>query len=298
MHWATYRAHLRRLGEWHKDLNTELTLPMTRQIASSWAKVFEADMFAAFQRKTDAAIQKMIDAVERSAPDGLKDRVRLQGEAALTEAQLTLQNAIVAVKTAMDSEQKEISRCLAPHIQSQLQETYLNAMEERGKGSVKRQRDYVCQCMEEKKSTMLNTGSDLLLGRLGEAVKAMGAALENTLEELAQKVACSLPVDPLLSSDLNLLRLRPISPFCGRIIKITLHRLKLVRTWSTAFLRSLTSSTCGVPPTALVKVTWRPLEPVVAPPAHTCFIIVNNHHQFPTLCSSCSSMIQFLMFVL
>jgi hypothetical protein len=260
MHWATYRAHLRRLGEWHKDLNAELTLPMTRQIASSWAKVFEIDMFATFQRKTEAVVQKMIDAVEHSAPDGLKDRVRLQGEAALSEAQLTLQNAIVAVKSAMDSEQKEISRCLAPHIRSQLQETYLTAMEERGRGSVKRQRDYVCKCVEEKKNTMFNTGSDLLLGRLGEAADAVGAALDNALEELAQKVLHFLVLNTRLITDVNLLRLRLTSRSCGRTTKIAPRRFKLARTWSTASPRSLISSTSGVLPIELVRATWRPLE--------------------------------------
>jgi hypothetical protein len=188
IHWSTYRATLRRLGEWRFDLNAELTAPMTRQIAASWAKVFEADMFAAFQRKTEDVVQSLVQDVEESAPVGLKDKVRLQGESAMNEARLALQNSIVAVKAAMDSEQKEISRCLAPHVQNQLRETYLNAMEERGKGSVARQKAFMHNDIERQKDQIFNAGSELLLGRLSEAADAVGAALDTSLGTLAEKV--------------------------------------------------------------------------------------------------------------
>jgi hypothetical protein len=194
MHWGTYRATLRRQGEWRRDLNAELTAPMTRQIASSWAKTFEGDMFAAFERTTEEVVQRVITEVEASAPPGLKDRVRLQGVSALEEARLALQNSIGGVKRAMDSEQKEISRCLAPHIQDQLRETYIVAMEERGTGSVARQKAVVRSNINSLKGRMFNAGSELLLGRLSEAADAIGATLDDSLGILAEKVETNLSV--------------------------------------------------------------------------------------------------------
>lgn len=44
------------------------------------------------------------------------------------------------VKEALGREQKEISRCLAPHIQNELMDGYDLAVEERGRGSVARQK--------------------------------------------------------------------------------------------------------------------------------------------------------------
>jgi len=51
MPWQTYRATLRRHGSWRLDLNAELTNPFTHHIASSWSKVFEADLFSSFERQ-------------------------------------------------------------------------------------------------------------------------------------------------------------------------------------------------------------------------------------------------------
>ena len=65
---------LRRLGSWREDLNVELSNPFTRQIASSWARVFEADLFASFEQATMKVIQQLIDDVAASAAPGLKER--------------------------------------------------------------------------------------------------------------------------------------------------------------------------------------------------------------------------------
>jgi hypothetical protein len=150
--------------------------------------VFEEDLFSGFQRDTERVVKKLLKDIGASAPEGLKDKVRLQGETAMNEAKLALQNATVAVKNAMNAEQKEISRCLAPHIRSQLHDTYLAAYEERGRGSVGRQKTLVHDFIKQKKDEMFTAGSDLLLERLSTAANAVGIALDTSLAQLAQKV--------------------------------------------------------------------------------------------------------------
>jgi len=70
----------------------------------------------------------------------LKDRTKLQGELCVEEARVALQKTMSVVKETMSNEQKNISRCMAPHVQAQLVEGYDQAIEERGTGSVARQK--------------------------------------------------------------------------------------------------------------------------------------------------------------
>ena len=136
---------LRRHGSWRRDLNVELINPFTRNIAHSWSKVFESDLFASFRTSTVDVINTLIKEVEESAALGLKDRAKLQGEACIEEARVALAKAVELVKDAMNREQKETSRIMAPHVQAQLVEGYDTAMEERGTGSVARQK-VNCSC--------------------------------------------------------------------------------------------------------------------------------------------------------
>ncbi len=133
-------AALRRHGMWRQDLNVDLSNPFTRQIASSWSRVFESDLFASFEQATMDVIKQLIADVEASAAPGLKDRAKGQGELCLEEARGALRKTLDVVSEAMNTQQKEISRCLAPHVQGQLVDGYDRAMEERGRGSVARQK--------------------------------------------------------------------------------------------------------------------------------------------------------------
>lgn len=124
MHWASFRATLRRHGEYRQNLNIELVNPFTRNIAASWQQVFEADLFSAFETAALGVINKLVKNVEDSAALGLKDRVRTQTDLCLEEAQVALKKTIELVRLAMNNEQKEVSRCLAPHVQHQLVDGY------------------------------------------------------------------------------------------------------------------------------------------------------------------------------
>ena len=140
MHWGTYRATLRRHGSFRQDLNVELISPMTKNIAASWAQIFEADLFADFEKTVMESVDRLTKDVEETAAQALRDRVKAQAELCLDEARLALQNAIDIVRETLNTEQKDISRLLAPHVQNELVDGYDLAMEERGRGSVARQK--------------------------------------------------------------------------------------------------------------------------------------------------------------
>lgn len=85
-------------------------------------------------------VNKLLADVEASAAAGLKDYVHAQISRSQEESRLALRNTMQIVKEALGKKQKEISCCIAPHIQTELADGYNLAMEERGRGSVVRQR--------------------------------------------------------------------------------------------------------------------------------------------------------------
>lgn len=85
-------------------------------------------------------INKLIADVEASAAAGLKDHVHAQSSVSQEEARHALVQTMEVVKEALGKEQKEISRCLAPHVQNELTDGYNLALQERGSGSVARQK--------------------------------------------------------------------------------------------------------------------------------------------------------------
>ncbi|KAJ6614316.1 hypothetical protein B0H10DRAFT_2045676 [Mycena sp. CBHHK59/15] len=194
MHWASYRATLRRHGEYRRDLNVELITPFTRHIAQKWQQVFEADIFAPLLSSTIACINKLVADVETSAAPGLRDRAKLQGESCLEEARVALNKTVDTVKDTLTNEQKEVSRCLAPHVREQLVDGYDEAMEERGKGSVARQkakfRSYITNCKDD----IFEDGADVIMERLNNAAEAIGHALDEAMDNLAQKIEVNLAV--------------------------------------------------------------------------------------------------------
>ncbi|KZT24461.1 hypothetical protein NEOLEDRAFT_1134832 [Neolentinus lepideus HHB14362 ss-1] len=194
VHWATYRATLRRHGTFRQDLNVDLINPMTRNIASSWSKVFEADLFSTFEMSSKAAIKKLVKEVEESAAPTFKDRVRNQAELSLEEANVSLAKMLDTVRETMNAEQKEVSRCLAPHVQDQLVDGYDRAMEERGRGSVARQKAVFHDFIDDVKDEVFTGGADVIMTRLTHAATAVGEALEEALAALAEKVEVSLAV--------------------------------------------------------------------------------------------------------
>jgi hypothetical protein len=125
---------LRRHGAFRQDLNAELLVPFTKTLAVTWSKVFETDLFAPFESAAVKVINDLLSDVESSAAPGLKDRVRAQSELCLEEAKVALKKTLDLVQQTMQAEQKEVSRCLAPHVQGQLVDGYDRAMEERGTG--------------------------------------------------------------------------------------------------------------------------------------------------------------------
>ncbi|KAF8310147.1 hypothetical protein DL93DRAFT_2062306 [Clavulina sp. PMI_390] len=194
MHWATYRATLRRNGSHRIDINEELATPMSKGIASSWGKVFESDLFASFQNAANSAITVVLNEVQSKCPVGLQERAGMQAEVSMNEAKLAMDKITGVVHDALQDNQKDVSRSLIPHVQSSMFDGYARAMEERGTGSVKRQKAVFHTFVDDHKHEIFTGGADIVMGRLNAAADAVGIALTEKLFELAEKVEVSISV--------------------------------------------------------------------------------------------------------
>jgi len=105
-----------------------------------------------------------------------------------------LTNAVELVKDTMNQEQKETSRIMAPHVQAQLVEGYDTAMEERGTGSVARQKAYFHGYIANCKDNIFDEGADVIMDRLTKAAESIGETLDEAMGKLAQKIEVSLSV--------------------------------------------------------------------------------------------------------
>jgi hypothetical protein len=181
---------------------------MTREVASSWAKVFEPNLFSPISAKAYDGLQSLINNISDSAPIGMQDHCKKQAELSLNEAKLSIEKIMYEVLEQMMSEQKDISRCLGPHVVRKLSGGYLEAALQRGKGCSVRQKvcdplsplnstthssDPCAQSMfhsflVETRDTLFSDAADILLSKLDAAANGVGEALRGKLDELADKV--------------------------------------------------------------------------------------------------------------
>ncbi|KAL5632722.1 hypothetical protein ACGC1H_005617 [Rhizoctonia solani] len=194
MHWQSYRAALRRNGEWKGDLNADLVGPMTREIAASWARVFDSDLFAPTVRAEREEITNLLKEVQVSAPPDLSARCEAQSQLALKEAEVLTTNLLQNLKTLMTNEQKDISRCLTPHVQRELSTAYQSAAAEHGAGSVTRQKQLFHDYVEASRETIFSKGTENLFKKLDQAAELTGVLLELGLSELAEKIEVNMSV--------------------------------------------------------------------------------------------------------
>ncbi|KAH8084307.1 hypothetical protein BXZ70DRAFT_1011998 [Cristinia sonorae] len=190
--WQTFRAALRRHGCWKHDLNDDLSYPFTSHIASTWAGVFETDLFASFGEDITERIRAKMAEIEASAPCGLKDAVKVQGERAVKEANATVQKILRRARLAINKEQKEISRSLSPQIQTRLTPGYDEASAIQGRGSVAAQQTSFREFLEENKEEIFQDVADVVVRRLSTAAEAVGVILNTAVAELAEKIELSV----------------------------------------------------------------------------------------------------------
>lgn len=124
--------------------------------------------------------------------------------------QVDLGKLVEVVGQLLQARQKDISRCLAPKIREGLRDGYIDAVSERGTGSVARQK--VCfyygmwlsilnhiqatfrRFLDDVRDEIFEGGTGNIFTLLDNAGESIGDKMEESLEALAQKVEVNLAV--------------------------------------------------------------------------------------------------------
>ncbi|KDQ10535.1 hypothetical protein BOTBODRAFT_163630 [Botryobasidium botryosum FD-172 SS1] len=191
-HWKTYRAILRRDGEWTRNLNEDLVAPMTTEIASSWARTFEGDLFSSLETRTIAIVTKLLDDFQDSCHAMVRGVARDQARGCLEEADTTLNKILDTARTQLSEAQKDVSRRLTPCVRERLHESYHTAHAITGRGSFKQQRDIIHEFLDENKDTLFQDGANAIMEGLDEIATSIGKTVKVELIDLSKKVEANL----------------------------------------------------------------------------------------------------------
>jgi len=171
MHWATYKATVRRGGEFRLSMNEQLTAPVFRAVSVQWEKAFVSTLTAElgklstrYQAATglihDRVQQALVGAgVEEELAKGLRD-------AASSGVQTKLGAVVDGVKTKMQAQQRDLSRGVTPLVKEQMQPGYSAGMAEAGTGSHRRR----CAVIEGHVS---NVARPMFTSAVTPAIKAL-----------------------------------------------------------------------------------------------------------------------------
>ncbi|KAJ2929967.1 hypothetical protein H1R20_g7128, partial [Candolleomyces eurysporus] len=196
MRWNTYRAVLARKGSFREhDLNLKLLHAFTLTIRHSWSDLFQSDFFCDLKNSVTAAITRLLRDFQNTVAGDFKDDAREQADLCLKDAQLTLEASVDVVNNALTKHQKAISRCMVPHVQKVMWETYIEAMEHRGTHSYVRQKLCIENFLnvDDNREAMFENGADIIMDHLDQAAVAVGKALYQSIgTNLAEKIEVHL----------------------------------------------------------------------------------------------------------
>jgi hypothetical protein len=141
-----FEVVLRRRGDWERhNLNQMLLQPFMQEVASSFAKTLEIEMFTQFKYHVRVAIYVFLQDFENTANDKI-GTARVSGplRACQKLTNKLIDEMISRVENTVQRGRSDTSRTAAPCIKAKLEDAYTIALEETGTGSVSRQQVRAC----------------------------------------------------------------------------------------------------------------------------------------------------------
>eukprot|EP00040_Diaphanoeca_grandis_P035195 m.220660 g.220660 ORF g.220660 m.220660 type:complete len:926 (+) comp33324_c1_seq1:67-2844(+) len=147
LHWATYKATVRRQGVFRRNMNEELTQPIMECVSTRWERVFVSKLQAHLvdtSAKCRESVRVFGKTMQRLLSEcGLQDDAFNWGHLQ-TFATSMLSKATDDIKAKVEHEQKDLSRSITPSVQTEMGPAYSQAFGEAGTGSHRRR----CALME------------------------------------------------------------------------------------------------------------------------------------------------------
>ncbi|CAE6431599.1 unnamed protein product [Rhizoctonia solani] len=185
--WSTYRATLRRYGEFKEDMNGELVAPIIDQVLEVWQQIFGRPLLDIMNQDARRVIYTLLSRVEQSCPLRLQSRCTihcaLAREQAETAIELNLKGFIVC-------EQRELARFLAPKVKAKLTPAYRRAMLIHGWGSAERLKasNTFRGDLETLRHVIFTEAVNELLEKLDSVASSIGVILSAALEAICYEI--------------------------------------------------------------------------------------------------------------
>ena len=139
LHWATYKACVRRQGEWRIDMNQQLADPVFKAVSTGWERVFVAklstELVTLRAQLTGVFLSVIQECHEKMAEAGVPQD-RLSGVCSIVESTLKakLIETCDKLKEDVSNQQKELSRSIVPLVKACMTPAYELGVAEAGTG--------------------------------------------------------------------------------------------------------------------------------------------------------------------
>ncbi len=116
--------------------------PYLRCLASSYISIFEKDLFKTLKKDVLAVVNSLLQDVEHSVAEctSIKEDTIWRCSIARRLTQDCLVAVGDAVEDILDAKRQEVSSTLEPQIQTKMRPAYVQALEEKGRGSFNRKK--------------------------------------------------------------------------------------------------------------------------------------------------------------
>lgn len=192
LHWATYKATVRREGAWRLDMNSELAEPILTAVSTRWERTFVSGLRGKLEalrvgaRDDVRGAHRAFEADLRAA--GITSDLKSALDQQLESSDTLLSETVDWCTNHVSEQQKELSRSIVPFVKVQMMSAYSRAFAEKGTGSHVRRWGIVETHIQSAKEAMFVNSikpiSDATVPLVKELVKRLEVSERQALEDL------------------------------------------------------------------------------------------------------------------
>jgi hypothetical protein len=193
LHWATYKATVRRSGKFRIDMNEELAEPILAAVSTRWEQTFcgaVTKLLEELSSGMQATLTVTLTTLNtKLAAAGLdKAQMAVLQSVLTTEVKQKFAASVGRVLKAVQEQQKELSRSVAPQIQQAMAPGYERGFAECGTGSHRRRVAVVEGHAADRSKEMFQSAVDSVSSALQPITKTMRASAQEIVDELLESI--------------------------------------------------------------------------------------------------------------
>lgn len=199
LHWATYKATIRRNGKFRIDMNDELAEPILSAVSTRWEKTFCGavtklleELSGGIQSELKQALETLNDKLTQAGLE--KAQIDMLKTVLDTEVKQKFSSSVGRVLKAVQEQQKELSRSVAPQIQEAMTPGYQKGFMECGTGSHRRRVAIVESHASARSKYMFQSAITSVSSALQPITRKMRGEAQSIVDELLESIGANYSV--------------------------------------------------------------------------------------------------------